>query len=460
MKFSEDFYKKVIDASHDEICVTDNKGILIYCNKAFEKNYGMKKEDMLGKNVLYLPENGYSTIGPVPQVLKTKKACSMEQFTNAGKQLILTATPIFDKSGEIEYIVENTRDITELNQIKNKLEDTQNEVKKYKNEIENIYRTTLKIETDIILTGSVMRPIINTVTQISKTDVIVLLLGESGTGKSSLARYIHKHSRRDDKPFITINCATISAELLESELFGYAPGAFTGASSKGKAGLVELANGGTLFFDEIAEIPQSLQAKFLQLIQEKTFIPVGGMKEKKVDIRIISATNCDLLKKVEEKTFREDLYYRLNVIELKIPPLRERRENLLELIKHYFEKYCREFNMNKIITKEAVKLISYYSFPGNIRELQNIIQKIILTSPTHVITEKNIPKNIFNYNSEFNMEDNDDLASDQDFDTLMESYEKDIISKVYNHYKSSYKVADHLNISQSKASRLIRKYNL
>ena len=143
-----------------------------------------------------------------------------------------------------------------------------------------------------------MRPILNTINQISKTNVIVLLLGESGTGKTSLARYIHKNSRRNNNPFITINCATISAELLESELFGYAPGAFTGASTKGKAGLVELAHGGTLFLDEIGEIPPSLQAKFLQLIQEKTFTPVGGIKEKKVDIRIISATNCDLLKKV------------------------------------------------------------------------------------------------------------------------------------------------------------------
>lgn len=460
MKFGEEFYKKIMDASHDEICVADNKGNLIYCNKAFEKNYGIKKEDMIGKNVKLLSEKGYSTIGAIPQVLITKKTSSIEQLTNTGKKLVLTATPIFDKNGEIEFIVENTRDITELNQIKNKLSDTQNEVNKYKNEIENIYRTTLKIETDIILTGSVMKPIINTINQISKTNVIVLLLGESGTGKSSLARYIHKNSKRCDKPFITINCATISPELLESELFGYAPGAFTGASTKGKSGLVELANGGTLFLDEIGEIPQGLQAKFLQLIQEKTFTPVGGIKEKKVDIRIISATNCDLLKKVEEKSFREDLYYRLNVIQLKIPPLRERSENLIELIKHYFNKYCFEFNINKIITKDAVNLISHYHFPGNIRELQNIIQKLILTSHSHIITERNLPKDIFSYNFDYNWEDKDDFFGEQDFNTLMEDHEKEIISKAYSHCKSSYKVAKCLNISQSKASRLIRKYNL
>lgn len=460
MKFGEEFYKKVMDASHDEICVADNKGTLIYCNKAFEKNYGIKKEEMIGKNVKLLSEKGYSTVGAIPQVLVTKKTSSIEQFTTTGKKLVLTATPVFNHNGDIEFIVENTRDITELNQIKNKLSHTQNEVNKYKNEIENIYRTALKIETDIILTGSVMKPIINTVNQISKTDVIVLLLGESGTGKTSLARYIHKNSKRDRKPFITINCATISPELLESELFGYVPGAFTGASNKGKAGLVELADGGTLFLDEIGEIPPSLQAKFLQLIQEKTFTPVGAIKEKKVDIRIISATNCDLLRKVEEKTFREDLYYRLNVIQLKIPPLRDRKENLIELIKHYFNKYSAEFNIDKIITKEAINLISCYNFPGNIRELQNIIQKLILTSSNHIITEKNLPKDIFNYDFDYNTEDKEDYMLEQNFDTLMESYEKEIISKSYKQYKSSYKVAQHLNISQSRASRLIRKYNL
>ena len=458
MIYNEELYKKVIEASYDEICVTDNKGVLIYCNKAFERNYDMKREEIIGKSVLYLPENGYSTIGPVPEVLRTKKAASIEQITTSGKKLILTATPIFDDNGEIEYIVENSRDITELNNIKNKLAFTQNEVTKYKNEIENLYRTTLKIETDIILTGSVMRPIINTINHISKTDVVILLLGESGTGKSSLARYIHKNSKRANKPFITINCATISSELLESELFGYSPGAFTGASSKGKTGLVELANGGTLFLDEIGEIPQSLQAKFLQLIQDKTFIPVGGLKEKKVDIRIISATNCDLLKKVKEKTFREDLYYRLNVIELELPPLRDRKENLVDLIRHYFNKYCTEFNVEKVITKEAIDIISNYNFPGNIRELQNIIQKIILTSPYDIINEKNLPREIFSLDS--SPYKNELLPLEEDLDTLIDNYEKEIISRVYSHYKSSYKVAKHLNISQSKASRLIRKYNL
>ncbi|HBG2056749.1 TPA: sigma 54-interacting transcriptional regulator, partial [Clostridioides difficile] len=449
------------------------KGIIIYCNKAFEENYGLKKEDILGKNVSFLEDSGYSTKSPIPIVLKTKTKFSLEQDTQTGKKLIITATPIFDENGHLEFTVENCRDITELNNIKNKLEDTKKQVKKYKSEVETLYRTALRIEDTVIMDGIVMRPIINTVNHVSKTDVSVLLLGESGTGKSSLARYIHHNSNRSNGPFITINCATISPQLLESELFGYTSGAFTGASTKGKVGLVELANGGTLFLDEIGDIPQNLQAKFLQLIQDRTFTPVGSLKNKKVDIRIISATNVDLVSKVKEKKFREDLYYRLNVIEIKLPPLRERRDNLVEIIKYYFNRYSSDFNLNKTISKEAMDAIANYRFPGNIRELQNIIQKILLTCTDNHITIDDLPniltKNIHitnNGNKTHISQINKVIISDskstnyknKNFDTLIKEYEKNIILDAYEKFGSSYKVAKHLEISQSKANRLIRKY--
>ncbi|HBG1243315.1 TPA: sigma 54-interacting transcriptional regulator [Clostridioides difficile] len=473
MNLDLEFYQKILEASHDEICVSDDKGIIIYCNKAFEENYGLKKEDIFGKNVSFLEDSGYSTKSPIPIVLKTKTKFSLEQDTQTGKKLIITATPIFDENGNLEFTVENCRDITELNNIKNKLEDTKKQVKKYKSEVETLYRTALRIEDTVIMDGIVMRPIINTVNHVSKTDVSVLLLGESGTGKSSLARYIHHNSNRSNGPFITINCATISPQLLESELFGYTSGAFTGASTKGKVGLVELANGGTLFLDEIGDIPQNLQAKFLQLIQDRTFTPVGSLKNKKVDIRIISATNVDLVSKVKEKKFREDLYYRLNVIEIKLPPLRERRDNLVEIIKYYFNRYSSDFNLNKTISKEAMDAIANYRFPGNIRELQNIIQKILLTCTDNHITIDDLPniltKNIHitnNGNKTHISQINKVIISDskstnyknKNFDTLIKEYEKNIILDAYEKFGSSYKVAKHLEISQSKAKRLIRKY--
>lgn len=392
MNLDLEFYQKILEASHDEICVSDDKGIIIYCNKAFEENYGLKKEDILGKNVSFLEDSGYSTKSPIPIVLKTKTKFSLEQDTQTGKKLIITATPIFDENGHLEFTVENCRDITELNNIKNKLEDTKKQVKKYKSEVETLYRTALRIEDTVIMDGIVMRPIINTVNHVSKTDVSVLLLGESGTGKSSLARYIHHNSNRSNGPFITINCATISPQLLESELFGYTSGAFTGASTKGKVGLVELANGGTLFLDEIGDIPQNLQAKFLQLIQDRTFTPVGSLKNKKVDIRIISATNVDLVSKVKEKKFREDLYYRLNVVEIKIPPLRERKEDIGLLVHSFLEEICKQNNKPVLtISKDVIDIFQNYRWKGNIRELKNTIENIVVLSQNSKIDVDDVP---------------------------------------------------------------------
>lgn len=519
MKYSKDFYQKIIEASHDEICVSDKNGVIIFCNESFEENYGISKSEMIGKNVEYLENHGYATKSPIPLVIQSKNQVTVEQETHTGKNLLITATPVFSNNGEIEYVVENVRDITELNKIKTKLQTTEKEMNKYKSEVETFYRTTLKYEDNIISDGPVMQSIMQTADQVSKANVNIMLLGESGTGKSSLAKFIHQHSHRANGPFITINCAAISPQLLESELFGYISGAFTGASSKGKVGLVELANGGTLFLDEIGDIPLPLQAKFLQLIQEKTFLPVGGIKQKKVDIRIISATNADILAKVKERTFREDLYYRLNVIEIKLPPLRDRGDNLLNLIRYYFKKYSIQFDMkDKVLSDDAIKFIASYNFPGNIRELQNIMQNIVLTSKSDYVDVNSLPEKIiytiknnnsnkddnlsvynnsfisdfdsYNDNSiknktdKFSIDNNIDskIVEDsqekntisfskvndinfcidednlQDFNNLICNFENKIISEYYNKYKSSYKIAEILGISQSKASRLIRKH--
>lgn len=395
MKYSKDFYQKIIEASHDEICVSDKNGVIIFCNKSFEENYGISKSEMIGKNVEYLENHGYATKSPIPLVIQSKNQITVEQETHTGKNLLITATPVFSDNGEIEYVVENVRDITELNKIKTKLQTTEKEMNKYKSEVETFYRTTLKYEDNIISNGPVMQSIMQTADQVSKANVNIMLLGESGTGKSSLAKFIHQHSHRANGPFITINCAAISPQLLESELFGYTSGAFTGASSKGKVGLVELANGGTLFLDEIGDIPLPLQSKFLQLIQEKTFLPVGGIKQKKVDIRIISATNADILAKVKERSFREDLYYRLNVVEIKIPPLRERKEDIAILLHHFLDEMCRENGKPRLtLSKEAYKILENYRWKGNIRELKNTVENMVVLSDSSIIEKDDIPNYI------------------------------------------------------------------
>lgn len=445
MQYTKDFFERIVESSHDEIFVCDKDGYMIYCNKAFESNYGIDREDMIGKTAMFLNEAGYSNQTPIPSVVKHKKKVSMEQKTITGKTLIITATPVFDENGDIEFIVENSRDISELNSIKEK-------IKLYENTISSFNKSQSLIYNDTTIKGSSMKSILEIAKNVAKTNVNVLLLGESGCGKTTLAKHIHLNSKRAEKPFITINCSTISPNLLESELFGYEGGAFTGANSKGKIGLVELANEGTLFLDEIGDIPKELQSKFLQLIQDKTFTSVGGVKTKKVDIRFISATNVDLINSINQKKFREDLYYRINVVELKIPPLRDRKEDLLELIFHFFKKYSNIFNLDKSMSTEVINVLLNYNYPGNMRELENIIQNILVTSSSDYIELHHLPKSVLHHVDFVKDEENNSL------DNLMENYEKLLICKYYKNNPSSYKLAKALNISQSKASRLIRKY--
>lgn len=445
MQYTKDFFERIVESSHDEIFVCDRDGYMIYCNKAFESNYGIDREDMIGKTAMFLNEAGYSNQTPIPAVVKHKKKVSMEQKTITGKTLIITATPVFDENGDIEFIVENSRDISELNSIKEK-------IKLYENTISSFNKSQSLIYNDTTIKGSSMKSILEIAKNVAKTNVNVLLLGESGCGKTTLAKHMHLNSKRAGKPFITINCSTISPNLLESELFGYEGGAFTGANSKGKIGLVELANEGTLFLDEIGDIPKELQSKFLQLIQDKTFTSVGGVKTKKVDIRFISATNVDLINSINQKKFREDLYYRINVVELKIPPLRDRKEDLLELIFHFFKKYSNIFNLDKSMSTEVINVLLNYNYPGNMRELENIIQNILVTSSSDYIELHHLPKSVLHHVDFVKGEENNSL------DNLLENYEKLLICKYYKNNPSSYKLAKALNISQSKASRLIRKY--
>ncbi len=225
----------------------------------------------------------------------------------------------------------------------------------------------------------------------AETPVNVLIRGESGTGKELVAKAIHDHSPRKGMPFVVINCGGISETLLETELFGYVKGAFTGAYDD-KTGLLRSARGGTVFFDEIAELAPALQVKLLRLVQEKSFRPVGGVKDVKVDVRILSATNQDLEAKVKDGGFREDLYYRLNVVSVHIPPLRERKEDIPILVRHFIDKYAEEFSKDvKTISRYALELLINYPFPGNVRELENIIERSIALESSNII----LPENLF-----------------------------------------------------------------
>lgn len=446
--------KKILDYSHDEIYVTNADGIVIYVNKACEKHYGVKASDIIGKKSDEISALQYWAPRVSPIALKRKRSFTLEQKTHTGKTLLTTATPIFDEDGNIEFIVENSRDITEHEGIKHELEKSKRMLKRYKQEVEVLRKKEMSIP-DLMYKSKKMDGLLRLARRVAQVDSVVLLLGESGTGKSLLAKYIHKSSPRHNGPFISINCASIPQELMESELFGYSKGAFTGANEKGNIGLIELASEGTLFLDEIGELSLKMQAKLLQVLQENQYFKVGGREIKKVNCRIITATNRNLAEMVEKGEFREDLYYRLNVFEMEVPPLRERKEEIVPLVKYFLDMYNRKYKLNLEISDKCMDTFLKYSWPGNVRELQNIIQRLVVVTSGPVIEDCDLPKTLQN-NTENTV--NTDTSHPMPLDEAVSQYEKKLIQNAYKELGSSYAVAEALEISQSKASRLIRKY--
>ncbi len=444
------FYKKILETSHDEIWVCDQEGKTIYCNKAFERNYGMKREDMMGKTAMYLVENGYSDQTPITEVLKSKKPCTLSQKTSTGRNLMITAIPFINLEGDIDFIVENTRDITELEQLKLDMTTQTDQLNRYKQEIDVIRQQSLFHPTLHQFKSHAMTRIYETIERIAATMATVMIQGESGTGKTEIAKLIHQRSNRVGGPFITINCSTIPNELFESEFFGYEQGAFTGAKSKGKKGLVELADRGTLFLDEIGEIPLLMQSKLLQFIQEQSFTKVGGDRLCSVDTRIIVATNRNLLELIQDKLFREDLYYRLSVVSIELPPLRERRDDIDSLVQYFLNKYATDYGVEKTITANALKHLKHHIWQGNIRELQNLIHNLVLMTTGNVIQVSDLPPSM--------LVDIAPKMDDIDLDHVVSLYEGSVVKACYESCKSSYKLAKALNISQSRAIRLIHKY--
>lgn len=449
--------RKILDNCYDEVFVLDADDRVIYVNSVCERHYGMKASEVIGKSVYDLFLLGYWYPPITPTVRNEKRRVTAEQTTYMGRKLITTVTPVFDEKGEIELTVHNARDLTQLDAIKQELVKTREELAMAR-ESQGQGETPF---CEIIAHSQKMKELIEFATHVAGVDSNILILGESGTGKGLFARHIHRSSRRRDGPFLALNCAAIPENLLESELFGYSHGAFTGAERGGKQGLIEAANGGTLFLDEIADLSPRLQAKILQVIQERQFIPIGSTKVKQADVRILAATNRDLLEMVKTGAFRKDLYYRLNIIKIDIPPLRERPEDVIPLVFHFLVKFNKKYSVCKDIAEECLESLCRYSWPGNVRELENLVERLVVTVREPEIRSSHIPelhtqgidddpREIANI---------DDLYSDAvSLDSVIEEVEKGLITRAYKQHGSSRKVAQALKISQSRASRLIRKY--
>ncbi|MGE1165152.1 sigma 54-interacting transcriptional regulator [Peribacillus simplex] len=442
IEMSNEILKKILDYSPNEIYVLDKNSRIVYVNKACERHYGIKLEDVVGKSNDELTSKDYWKPLILPIVFKEKKAITTKQVTYVGRELITTAIPLLNDKQEIELIITAGQ---EANYKDLYIPDPQEKDETF--QVDNF-------RDNIITNNMKMNNVIKLCEKVAKVETTLLIQGESGTGKGVLAKYIHMKSNRSHAPFLSLNCANIPEELLESELFGYTEGAFTGATKKGKEGLLEIANGGTVFLDEIGDISPRIQAKLLQVIQDFEFIPIGGKELKKVDIRFISATNRNLYEMVQNKQFREDLYYRLHVVNLNLPSLRERKEDITPLTYYFLSKYNSKYQVKSIISEEVLDVFFDYNWPGNIRQLENMIESLVVTSDG-IIQVNNLPAILFN-NEESGSKNHD--TPDSSLQAALEVVEENLIIKFYTKYRSTRKVAEKLSISQSKAARLVRKY--
>jgi len=377
---------RIIETSYDGIYITDGKGETLKVNKAYEKLTNIKREQLIGSSMRDLEKQGIISKSATLIALKNKAPVTLEQWINHEKKLLVTSNPLFSESGEIEMVVTNVRDVTELEQLQQTVTKTQ--------EMINEMQKQLLRDQSIVINDPKSKVIIEMANRIAMKHTTVMISGETGTGKEVLAKYIHNNSMRAKQPFISVNCGAIPEQLIESELFGYEKGAFTGANPKGKPGIFELADGGTLFLDEIGELPLSMQVKLLRALQEGEVQRVGGLKVSKIDIRLITATNRNLYQMMQEGTFREDLYYRLNIVPIKLLALRERTGDIVPLANHFLKSLNDQYNDKKIFTGGVLDIFSHYTWPGNVRQIKNIVERCYVMSQGSRIEESSLPIDI------------------------------------------------------------------
>ncbi|MFQ8601748.1 MAG: sigma-54 interaction domain-containing protein [Anaerovoracaceae bacterium] len=451
----------VWDSISDGILISDGEENILYCNGSFCNIYKIQSRDIVGKSTKALTSDYGIDFSYADMVVKTLKSISYKFTKKDGDNVIITIYPVFDEDGSLIYLVSQHRNFKELHFY---------EPDMFGDESLESYGDTEQKTPLLEFTSERMQNVYRLADNMAGKNVNILILGDSGTGKSEIARRIHRNSMRKEGPFVTINCSVIPPNLIESELFGYVKGAFTGALNTGKRGLVETADGGTLFLDEIGELPLELQSKLLQLTQDKTYLPIGGVSPQKVDLRIIAATNQDIPRLITEKKFRDDLYYRLAVVTVTMPALKDRREDIAHLIKHFSNVFNLRHETDTSFSKESVRLLCSYSWPGNIRELENLIEFLILSNSDKYITPYMLPPKILkeqNYQEGFGqpenfLEDGFEENINPDKAESLEAYinkqEARLVRALYKEFNTSYKLADRLKISQSKASRMIRKY--
>lgn len=436
----------------DDMMLSDADGTILRVSENYEKNFGFTHNSIVGKSAFDLEADGtFSPCITAEVIRKKEKITATQTINHSHKNVMTVGIPLFDNDGVLKYAVcFNTVSMEQINAIHQNYRHLQDSLQQYTQEIAELrLRATA---TDLVVKSPAMQRLWTLIQNTANTKANILITGETGVGKSAVAKAIHAMSNRANGPFIEVNCAVLHENLIESELFGYEKGAFTGAASGGKIGKIELANHGTLFLDEIGELPPHIQSKLLQLIQEKTIERLAGNRRIELDFRLIVATNRNLEEEVQRGLFRSDLFYRLNVIRVHIPPLRQRPEDILPLAHQFLERFCREYGKQLTFSPRFVSFLEQFSWPGNVRQLENLMERLVITSQDPVLDTPALPLDYGASPAEA------PPAAGGTLEERMNAYEGQIIRDSYRRCRTTVAVAKELGISQATAARKIAKY--
>ncbi len=451
----------IINSSSDGIWVCDPEATVLRINKASERLNNIRTEDVVGRSMQDIIDMGLIDSSVTLKVISSQEKASLLQTTKDGRKLLVSGSPVLSNEGKLFRVVVNERDVSELYSLQHELEEHKSMHQGLQSQLEE-FQCLHSIDQHVVVQSENMAKVFLQAQKVAPTDSTALIIGETGAGKGLLAKFVHDNSLRASKPFIKINCGSIPETLLESELFGYEKGAFTGAGEKGKCGKFELAHTGTLFLDEISDLPPSAQVKLLHFLEDSCITRVGGTDSKQLDVRIIAASNKDLSTLVAEKSFRSDLFYRLNVIPLYLPALRERKECMLPLIQHYLRHFAEKMDLESppALTPQALNALLDYQYPGNVRELINLCERlVIICRGKRSIGYLDLPSRLRE-----NIPVEAELASGWDGSTSLhqeiERLEKDVMQKAKDMFCTQEQMAKALGIQQSTVARKLQKYGL
>ncbi|SHO51650.1 sigma 54-interacting transcriptional regulator [Desulfopila aestuarii] len=447
----------IIDSSSDGLFVCDANANVIRVNPASERIHKISATQLIGKNMVDLIAEGFIDKSAALQAIEKKKTVSLLQEKD-NRKIISIGTPVFDNNGSLISVVVSERDITEIDNLHRELEEQGSLTDQLQSQLLQMQLADLKTHKIIARSPSMIK-VLEKALKVSTANSTVLITGESGVGKGLITNLIHKNSSRAQKPLIRINCGAIPESLIESELFGYEEGAFTGAKVGGKPGSLELADGGSLFLDEIGELPLSSQVKLLRFLEKGRLTRVGGTKVINVNARILVATHRNLQDMVAKGTFRQDLYYRLSVIPLHVPALRERKDCILPLVRYYFDYFGDITKTRKRVSRAALDALLSYSYPGNVRELMNICEHAIVMSDTDIIDQMDLPKDVRNDSPGPSILEAG-WPKGLSLKQILENVERKVILQTLQTYKNQGAVAAVLGVSQPTIARRIKKLNI